>query len=125
FYNAPAITIPHSGAGTPYSSSLTVSNMGGSVSNVTLTLRNLSHTWTRDIGALLVGPAGQALVLMRNAGNGGANNVSLTFSDAATSDLPLDPLTTGTFRPADYPPANAFPSPAPPGPYGAALSAFN
>src|SRR5439155_193483 len=61
FTNAAAITIPDSGAGTPYPSVINVTGMGGTISNATVTLRNLSHTWTRDIDVLLVGPTGQAV----------------------------------------------------------------
>src|SRR2546426_3882 len=124
-----AITIPNQGAGTPYPSTIAVSGMGGTISNVTVTLRNLSHTWTRDIDVLLVGPTGQTVIVMSDAGSGGANNVTLTLSDAAAAALPLTALVSGTFRPANYVDASVggdnFPSPAPAGPYGATLSAFN
>src|SRR5256884_2139152 len=103
--------------------------MGGTISQVTVTLRNLSHTFTRDIDVLLVGPTGQAVILMSDAGSGGANNVTLTLSDAAAAALPQSGLVSGTFRPANYVDASLggdnFPNPAPPGPYGATLSAFN
>src|SRR5262249_50914868 len=45
--------------------------------------------------------------------------------DSAPSPLPQTALTTGTFKPADYPPTEPFPAPAPPGPYAKKLSAFN
>src|SRR5206468_5113967 len=61
FTNVAAITIPNQGAGTPYPSTIAVSGIGGTISNVTVTLRNLSHTYTRDIDVLLVGPTGQAV----------------------------------------------------------------
>src|SRR3989454_1101750 len=124
-----AITIPHQGAGTPYPSAINVTGMGGTISNVTVTLRNLRHTWTRDIDVLLVGPTGQTVIVMSDAGSGGANSVTLTLSDAAAAALPLTGLVSGTFRPANYADASVggdnFPSPAPAGPYGATLSAFN
>src|SRR5439155_713191 len=79
FTNAVAITIPDSGAATPYPSVINVSGMGGTISSMTLTLRNLSHTWGNDIDALLVGPGGQAMRVMENAGTGPtANNANLT-----------------------------------------------
>jgi len=103
--------------------------MGGTVSNVSVTLRNLSHTWASDIDVLLVGPAGQKVVMMSDAGSGGANNVTLTLSDAAAAALPPSGLVSGTFRPTNLtdssPGGDNYPSPAPAGPYGATLSTFN
>src|SRR2546426_784757 len=48
FTNATAITIPNQGAGTPYPSTIAVSGMGGTTSQVTVTLRNLSHTRSEE-----------------------------------------------------------------------------
>jgi subtilisin-like proprotein convertase family protein len=129
FTNATAITIPSQGAVTPYPSTINVAGLGGMISNVTLTLRNLTHTWTPDIDVLLVSPAGQKVVVMSDAGNGGANNVTLTLSDAAASSLPSTSLVSGTYRPANYTDSSSggdnFPGPAPAGPYASALSGFN
>src|SRR6185295_10382194 len=104
---------------------INVTNLGGIVSNVTVTLRNLTHTWTRDIDILLVGPGGQKALVCSDAGNGGANNATFTLSDAAASALPLVQLVSGTWRPADYETGDVLAVPAPAGPYTAPLSAFN
>jgi VCBS repeat-containing protein len=125
FTNSAAITIPDSGPATPYPSTINVTNLGGTVTNVTLTLRNLSHTWTRDIDILLVGPNGQKALVCSDVGNGGANNITFTLSDAAASTLPLVQLTAGTYRPADYETGDVLAAPAPVGPYTVPLSAFN
>ena len=129
FTNATAISIPDSGASTPYPSTINVSGMGGSVSNVTATLRNLTHTWTSDLDVLLVGPTGQAMVLMSDCGRATANNVTLTFSDAAASVLTTSALVSSTFRPTNLTDGSTggdnFPSPAPAGPYGATLATLN
>jgi hypothetical protein len=78
---------------------------------------------------LLVGPSGQPVVLMSDAGSGSANNVTLTISEAAAAALPASGLVSGTFRPTNLsdssPGGDNFPSPAPAGPYGASLSVFN
>ena len=129
FTNSTAIVIPDRGAATPYPSIINVTGLSGAVSNVTLTLRNLSHTWTRDIDVMLVGPAGQKVIVMSDAGSGGANNVTFTLSDAAATSLPTTALTSGTYRPANYTDTSSggdnFPSPAPASPYATTLSAFN
>ena len=44
FTNAAAITIPSVGAATPYPSTINVTGMGGTISNVTVTL-NCHHAW--------------------------------------------------------------------------------
>ena len=55
--------------------------------------------------------------------------MTVTFSDAAASAIPATTLTSGTFRPANYtdtsPGGDNYPNPAPPGPFGTLLSAFN
>jgi subtilisin-like proprotein convertase family protein len=122
---------PASGVVTPYPSTTTVSGMPGTISKVTATLTGLTHTWARDLDVLLVGPAGQKVVLLSDAGGAQlANNVTLTFEDGAASSLTTGTLTTGLFRPtnlSDNEPAGAdtFDSPAPAGPYSSTLSAFN
>jgi subtilisin-like proprotein convertase family protein len=127
FGNPSAITIPDSGAGMPYPSTIDVSGMGGMIDNVTLTLANLSHTWVSDIDVLLVGPAGQKVLVFANVGDAfAANNVTVTLSDAAASALPRSgSLVTGTYQPTSYAPATTFPSPAPTGPYATTLSTLN
>ena len=127
FANSSPITIPASGPASPYPSSIAVSGLTGTVSKVTVTLNNMSHTFPDDIDILLVGPAGQKVVIMSDAGGGfDINNVTLTFDDAAATPLPNNlQIMSGTFRPSSYPPAEIFPAPAPPPPYAAALSAFN
>jgi subtilisin-like proprotein convertase family protein len=127
FSNPSAITIPDSGAGTPYPSTINVSGMGGMINNVTLTLANLSHTWVSDVDVLLVGPAGQNVLVFANVGDAfAANNVTVTLSDEAASALPSSgSFVTGTYKPTAYAPATTFPSPAPTGPYATTLSTLN
>jgi subtilisin-like proprotein convertase family protein len=127
FSNPSSITIPDSGPGTPYSSTINVSGMGGLINNVTLTLGNLSHTWVSDVDVLLVGPAGQKVLVFANVGDAfAANNVTVTLSDAAASVLPSSgSFVAGTYKPTAYAPATSFPLPAPAGAYATTLSAFN
>src|SRR5439155_15004700 len=59
-------------------------------------------------------------------GSAGINNVTLSFDDAAASNLPdSSAIVSGTYKPTDFVTGDTFPSPAPAGPYGTALSAFN
>ena len=128
FTNSAPITILDNAAGSPYPSTINVAGMIGTISNVTVTLRNFSHTWGADTDVLLVGPAGQKMILMSDVCTGAVNNVTLTLSDAAASLMPNLGLTSGTYRPTNIadgaPVVDNYPAPAPAGPYGAALSVF-
>ncbi len=114
-------------AGVPHTTGLT----GQKVSKVTVTLNGVSHTFSQDVQVLLVGPQGQNVVLMNDAGGATTttapiSNADLTFDDSASSLLPSgSQITTGTYKPTDYPgDGDGFPTPAPAGPYGTTLSAF-
>jgi subtilisin-like proprotein convertase family protein len=94
------------------------------VGKVTVRLR-LTHDAPQDIDALLVGPRGQAVMLMSDVGSDPLSSAtSLTFDDDAAGALP-DPIVAGTFKPtnADGGDRDAFPGPAPAA-AGDALSAF-
>src|SRR6185503_14243940 len=130
--NQSVIGIPFSGPAALYPSSVLVSGLAGVVNNVTVTLSNVNHSFPADLDVLLVGPGGQKVLLMSDAGASvGVTNVVLKFDDSAPLQLPQEgPIVSGTYHPTDYtdpPPADAdnFPLPAPAGPYATALAAFN
>ena len=101
--------------------------MGGTISKVTVRVNGLSHTYPSDIDMALVGPGGQTVMLMSDAGAGNdLNSVSLTFDSTAASLLTTaGQITSGVFRPTNIGTTDAFPAPAPGGAYGASLTAFN
>jgi hypothetical protein len=109
----------------PYPSSNVVAGLSGRVISVSVTLVNLTHPSPDDIDVLLVGPGGQTVVLMSDAGGSNAvSGVSLTFTDTSTVSLPdANRLLSGTYRSSNYSPADSFPQ-APAGPYGANFSSF-
>jgi subtilisin-like proprotein convertase family protein len=132
--NATSITIPGSGTGastgapaSPYPSNIVVSGATGTVSKVTATLTNFNHTFPDDVDVLLVGPAGQTVILMSDVGSStDAVNLTITLDDAAASALPdSTALTSGTFRPTNIGATDPFPAPAPAAPFGSTLSVFN
>ena len=132
FSNSASITIPDvpggpPDLGVPYPSSINVAGLTGSVSKVTVTLTNISHTFPDDIDILLVGPGGQGAIIMSDAGLGSdIVNVTLTFDDAAASQLPDSAqIVSGTFQPTNFATGDVFPAPAPGGPFGSPLSVFN
>ncbi|HEU0010578.1 MAG TPA: sialidase family protein [Verrucomicrobiae bacterium] len=114
-------------AASPYPSAITVTGVSDPINKVTVTLRNLSHSFVSDLDILLVGPGGQKTMLMSDAGGtGSVFGVTLTFDDAAPGIPDDGPLTSGVFGPRDYGgvPPDEFPAPAPAEPYPTALAAF-
>lgn len=125
FTNGSAISIPSSGSASPYPSSLVVSGVSGTINDVNVTLRALSHAFPADLDILLVGPGGQTTLLMSDVGGGtDVTALTITFDDAASNSL-ANPLTAGIFKPTNVLGGDTFPAPAPAGPYGAQLSVFN
>jgi uncharacterized repeat protein (TIGR01451 family) len=115
------------GKGNPYPSNITVSGMAGTVTNVTATLNNVTHTFPDDIDVLLVGPAGQNLVLVSDAGGGTpVNNFTVTFDDAAAGSIPDSGAWITPSKPVNYGTgADVFPSPAPAPSAATTLATFN
>jgi subtilisin-like proprotein convertase family protein len=130
FSNGNTITIPAgatSGNANPYPSSINVSGLQGPIGKATVTLTNLTHTWPDDIDILLSGPAGQAVILMSDAGTSlDVDNVTLTFDDAAATAPPNeDQIVSGTFTPSNYVGGDLVDNFAPgPTPTGTTLGTF-
>jgi subtilisin-like proprotein convertase family protein len=122
-----AVTILDHQAGAPYPSTVNVSNLGGTIAKVTVRLDGLTHTYPDDLDIALVGPGGQVVMLMSDAGGSGdINGVSLTFDASASATLPDSAqLSSGVFRPVNYGAVDPFPAPAPAGNYGTSLAVFN
>jgi hypothetical protein len=111
----------------PYPSQVNVPVGVGMVRDVNLRIDNLTHAFPSDVDALLVGPDGTSVLLLSDAGpSAAASNVDPILDDQAVGPAP-DPLVSGTFLPTDLVEgfADLFPAPAPAGPYGSALAAFN
>jgi len=127
FTNSSSITIPDSGASTPYPSTINISGMTGTIQKMTVGLRGFSHTWPNDVDVLLAGPAGQKGMIFFYVGGGNTvNNLNFTLGDSAASPLPsTGPLVSGTFKPTDLEPGDSMAPPAPVGPYASALAGFN
>lgn len=147
FQNTTPIAVPVADGqrpASPYPSTITVSGLGSHIIDVNASLVGLSHARAQDIDVLLVGPEGQTVLLMSNVlyrhpsegdcgpmGSNAVSGVNLTFDDGAPS-LPISPpLASGSYSPTDYDACfdnfgnDTFPGGAPPGPYAAAMSAFN
>jgi large repetitive protein len=127
--NPSPITIPLVGTATPYPATINVSGLSGPITDLNVVVNGLSHTFINDIGALLVGPGGQSVVLFDAVGGDtSVTNVNLTFDDQASQSLSCTgPITSGTFKPTNCitSPPDTFPPPAPGLPYGSTLAGFN
>lgn len=109
-----------------YPSALNVDNMPGTLQDLTVTLHDVSHTFPKDVSVLLVGPNGDAVVLMSEvAGGADVDDVTLTLNDNGVL-MPVNGVLTDTtiYRPTNYGLSLDFPAPAPGSPYGGSLSAF-
>ena len=130
-FSAPgAITINDLAPATPYPASVNVSGMSGTISKVVVMLKGLTHTFAKDIDILLVGPGGQKVMLMSDAGGAlSVSNATVTFDATAAAVVPQSTaITTGsTYKPTDYalgnPATDSFPGVA--APYPADLAVFN
>ena len=135
FSNPTSIDIPRNtvtqGPGSLYPSPITVFGVGNTLTGITVTFLNLSHAYPDDIDILLVGPAGQNVLLMSDAGGlFPISNITLTFDSSAMTMLPDETmLSTGIFLPTNYDAqfmVDSFAAPAPlEGPYGSSLTLFN
>jgi Ca2+-binding RTX toxin-like protein/subtilisin-like proprotein convertase family protein len=106
------------------SSTLTVSGLGGQVLDINARV-TATHSWNDDFDILLVGPAGQSVILMSDAGDGNdLIGTLLTFDDEAAANLSQTATNaTGSYRPTNFA-ENADPFSVA-GPYGSALTVFD
>ncbi|MFZ0548488.1 MAG: hypothetical protein WAM60_23775 [Candidatus Promineifilaceae bacterium] len=130
FCNTTPMSIPGSGTSgpaSPYPSDISVTGIGTNVTDVNLKVLGLSHTYPDDIDMLVVGPGGQNLIFMSDAGGGGdVSSIDLTFDDSAGSPIPdTTQLTTGSYQPANYGSGDTFPAPAPAPSAATQLATFN
>jgi hypothetical protein len=119
FSNTTPIIIPSSGPSTPYPSTISVSGVTGNRA-VKVELTNMSHTFPDDVDFLVVGPNGQNLIILSDAGGTNdwvGDNITLTdLADNLASDS--GPIPAGEYKPTNYGANDPFVAPAPGGPYG-------
>ncbi len=110
----------------PYHSMIHVRGFEGRIENITVTLGYVDDPYPADLRLLLVGPNGQAVLLMANAGGGtDIEYLMLTLNDAGQL-MPISDTLTSTvvYRPTNHGFGGDLPLPAPAGPYGSSLGAF-
>jgi List-Bact-rpt repeat protein/Big-like domain-containing protein/uncharacterized protein DUF11 len=113
YCNTGSITAPglglDAGAAAPYPSNIFVTNLPGTVDEVTVTLTGFSTKDQGDLLALLVGPGGNNLDFFSLTGSNVSTAPSpfnLTFSDTAASNVAEGSggnlSSAGTFKPTSY-----------------------
>ena len=109
------------GRATAYASTITASGLSGAVTDINVTLTNVSHLNPDDIDIVLIGPSGKRIFLLSDAGGtGDVASQNLTFDDAAAGGVPdAGPMVTGTFRPTNYGTGDTMPDLTAPYPYSA------
>lgn len=108
------ITVRDADVANPYPAVANTSGLSGTIADVDVLLLDVSHTVPDDLDVLLVGPDGQQVVLMSDAGGTHpVSGVTLTFDDEATTSLPdATQTTSGSYRPSNYVPGDSWPGPA-------------
>lgn len=145
FSNASSITINDASPASPYPSEIEVTGFlpGSRITNVTVTIADITHTYPGDVGFLLVSPSGATVLLTDRCGGGDdLLGVAWTFDDAAMQTL-FDSTATGAYRPTQcgavplltargdkeasdgIAPSSTFSPPAPAPSYGTTMSVFN
>jgi hypothetical protein len=127
-----AISGSGSGKGTPYPDPISISGLVGKITKVTAQLNGLNGSttsdWASDVDVQMVGPYGQNVMLISDAGGSTKlNSVTLAFDDAAASSLSnTNTIVSGTYKPTNYSgDSDSFPSPAPTTTPGTLLSVYN
>jgi uncharacterized repeat protein (TIGR01451 family) len=116
FWNTNEIAIPNSsyilesGPANPYPSTILVSNVTGTISEVGVTISNMAHTYPNDVGMMLIGPSGEASTLMMSAAAGSAMfGVTFTLDPTASAPLPASgDILPGAYLPEEYQPVFLF-----------------
>ncbi len=110
-----------SGPASLYPTTIEVSGISEPIGHVRVWLGRLNHTYPDDLDVLLVGPRGQKMMLMSDAGGNVpvSHNLWIAFEDAFPDPLPdTGVIDNGGFHhPTDFEPGDAMPAPAPAGPY--------
>ena len=121
----PAFGSNGAGVAAPYPVPIAVSGVSGLITDVNLTIPGLAHTFPDDLQVMLQSPSGATVKLLSgNCGGTDVLNQNFVFDDAAAATLPAACAAGGTFKPT----ANALaamPAPAPAGPFGTTMAAFN
>ena len=102
-YSNPApITINDNAPANPFPSTINVTGATTSITTMSVTIQNLSHTWPNDIDVVLVSPTGIGFALMSDPGSGtDVASVTYVISDAAPAPFNNSFNPSGNYRPTN------------------------
>lgn len=108
-----------SGPAATYPSTIVVADAATSIVEMSISINGLTHSFPDDIELLLVGPAGQKMIIQSDTGGStDVFGVSYVLSDVGAGGLPdATEIVVGTYRPTDVGAGDTFAAPAPAGPY--------
>lgn len=127
------ITIPTSGAASPYPSTVFVQGEPGLITDIDIRLVGLSHTYPDDLDIVLEHePSGITVLIMSDAcGSDDLNNATILFDDQSPNGLLPDSgcsSSSGVFyhrQPTNIGGGDSLPAPAPTIGYSSTLAVFN
>ena len=134
FSNTAQILNQDNSSANPYPSEIVVSGLTGNITNVSVTLNGISHTFYGDLNVLVIAPGGQKIALMQRIGT--TSNTSfgcgsdlvaavLTFEASAAANMAACPTVSGTYLPTQGVRLTDSFAPAPAGPYSIDLTSLN
>lgn len=114
FTNNNLTTINALGNASPYPSTITASGMPGTITNVTVSLNTLTHTFPRDIDMILVSPTGQAVTLMSDVAGSSTITANIVFADGSPAIPQSSSIVSGTYAPTESDnTTDTYPAPGP------------
>lgn len=115
FDDAAPIALTTEGAASRYPAQITVADLPGVVTDVDVELFGLAHDRPDDLDIMLVGPTGRSVVLLSDAGGGGATDLPyLALDDEAPAPAADAGPLGGDVRPSDINDGpDTWPAPAP------------
>ena len=112
----PSDTVVTLGPADRYPATLNVQGLSA-LTDISVTLRDVSHGYVADLDVLLVGPQGQSVLLMSDAGGTTSlDHATLSFHTGSPSLPDATQILTGTYGPTDFvgnDGKDVFPAPAP------------
>ena len=107
---------PSDGNTSGVSSTISVTGQPTSISTISVTIPNISHSWYDDLDIMLISPTGQRLVLMSDCGgnNSGNGNRNYTFIQGGTVlNDGAPPTASGNVSPTGFETPDTWPDGAP------------
>ncbi|MBC7798776.1 MAG: hypothetical protein H7Z37_18055, partial [Pyrinomonadaceae bacterium] len=90
------------GRGNPFPSTISVTGLSGTITDVNVKINGLTQDFPEDFDILIVSPSGKKLLIQSDAIGDAVDNLSYTLDQQANEQLPFQGTVTGSYRPANY-----------------------